>query len=53
MKVECVWEHNGDDTLLYAINPVGACTRGPDLKIALEKMQQEVMNQSHYAVSAD
>ena len=32
MKVECVWEHNGDDTLLYAINPVGVCTRGPDLK---------------------
>lgn len=44
MKVECVWEHNGDDTLLYAINPVGACTRGPDLKIALEKMQQEVIS---------
>lgn len=43
MDVRCVWEHNGDDTLLYAINPVGAYTRGKSRKIALEKMQQEVI----------
>lgn len=23
MKVNCAWEHNGDDTLLYAVNCVG------------------------------
>ena len=28
MKIECVWEHNGDDTLLYATNLPGAHTRG-------------------------
>lgn len=42
MNVRCVWEHNGDDTLLYAINPVGAYTRGESKKVALEKMKQEV-----------
>ena len=28
MKVNCVWEHNGDDTILYSSNFVGAFTRG-------------------------
>ncbi len=41
MKVYCVWEHNGDDTLLYARDLPGAFSRGASLDEALEKMQGE------------
>lgn len=41
MKVECVWEHNGNDTLLYAVNLPGAYARGASKKIAMEKMVAE------------
>ncbi|MDD6175905.1 MAG: hypothetical protein PUC59_09135 [Firmicutes bacterium] len=41
MKIECVWEHNGNDTLLYAVNLPGAYTRGANLEIAVQKMEQE------------
>ena len=34
----CVWEHNGNDTLLYATNFVGAYTRGESFEIAKAKM---------------
>ncbi|ABX43231.1 hypothetical protein [Lachnoclostridium phytofermentans] len=42
MKIRCVWEHNGNDTLLYSDNFIGAYTRGRSKDIALEKMQGEV-----------
>ena len=42
MKIKCVWEHNGNDTLLYSSNLVGAFTRGASKEIALSKMQGEV-----------
>ena len=42
MVVECVWEHNGSDTLLYAVNPAGAYARGENCRIAMEKMRAEV-----------
>ena len=38
MKIRCIWEHNGDDTLLYAADHPGAFARGGDLKSALEKI---------------
>lgn len=41
MKIECVWEHNGNDTLLYAVNLPGAYTRGESRETALRKMEQE------------
>lgn len=41
MKIECVWEHNGNDTLLYAANLPGAYARGESLEIALSKMCKE------------
>lgn len=44
MKIKCIWEHNGNDTLLYAENLVGAFTRGENVDAALEKMQQEVQS---------
>lgn len=41
MKIECVWEHNGNDTLLYAVNLPGAYTRSASLEFAVQKMEQE------------
>ncbi len=42
MEICCVWEHNGDDTLLYAVNFPGAYTRGANLAEALVKMPVEI-----------
>ena len=42
MKISCVWEHNGDDTLLYAVDYPGAFTRGENLAAALAKMEPEI-----------
>lgn len=42
MKIECVWEHNGNDTLLYAVNLPGAYARGGCKELALKKMASEV-----------
>ena len=42
MKIECVWEHNGGDTLLHAANLPGAYARGASLEIAARKMPSEV-----------
>lgn len=42
MKIRCVWEHNGNDTILFADNFIGAFTRGASCKAAFEKMSNEV-----------
>lgn len=42
MIVDCIWEHNGNDTLLYAANLPGAYSRGENLQIAIAKMKQEI-----------
>ena len=42
MKVQCVWEHNGNDSLLYAVNYPGAFTRGSSREEALQKMPVEI-----------
>lgn len=41
-KIECVWEHNRSDTLLYAVDYIGAYTRGESLDIAIAKMPKEI-----------
>lgn len=41
-KIRCIWEHNGNDSLLYAENFIGAFSRGKSKDIALNKMKQEV-----------
>ena len=46
MKIECIWEHNGDDTLLYAKDYVGAYTRGENLDVAFQKMESEISTYS-------
>ena len=42
--MRCIWEHNGDDTLLYSADYIGAFTRGENLEVAIEKMQNEVIS---------
>lgn len=42
MKIRCVWEHNGDDSLLHAVNFTGAFTRGSSLDMAIRKMPSEI-----------
>ena len=44
MTINCVWEHNGNDTLLYAIDFIGAYTRGESLEIAKAKMPGEIVS---------
>lgn len=40
--MRCVWEHNGNDTLLYSVDYVGAYTRGASLEVAMSKMSAEI-----------
>ncbi len=40
--MKCVWEHNGNDTLLYSVDYIGAYTRGSNLETAMSKMSAEV-----------
>ena len=42
MIIDCVWEHNGDDSILYASNYVGAFTRGASKEEAILKMPDEI-----------
>ena len=44
MTIKCVWEHNGNDTLLYASDYIGAYTRGESLEIAKAKMPGEILS---------
>ena len=44
MTINCVWEHNGNDTLLYASDYIGAYTRGESLEIAKAKMPGEILS---------
>ena len=53
MKIRCVWEHNGEDTLLYADNFPGAFTRGASKKMAMEKMGKEVESYLRWASTVE
>lgn len=44
MTINCVWEHNGNDTLLYAVDYIGAYARGENLGIAKAKMPGEILS---------
>ena len=44
MTINCVWEHNCSDTLLYAVDYIGAYTRGESLEIAKAKMPMEIIS---------
>ncbi|MBQ7161041.1 MAG: hypothetical protein IJR90_04980 [Clostridia bacterium] len=42
MKINCVWEHNGNDSILYADSYAGAFTRGASKEEAIRKMPEEI-----------
>lgn len=42
MQIACIWEHNGNDTLLYARDYIGAFSRGATVETALAQMPREV-----------
>ena len=42
MKINCFWEHNGNDTILYALDLIGAYARGESLPAAIAKMTAEI-----------
>lgn len=42
MKIACIWEHNGSDSLLYARDYPGAYSRGNDLDTAKSKIAGEM-----------
>ena len=48
MKIRCVWEHNGDDSIVYSDNYIGAFARGQTKDIALGKMADEVRSYLHW-----
>ncbi|MBD5453956.1 MAG: hypothetical protein HDR30_06560 [Lachnospiraceae bacterium] len=52
MKIRCVYEHNGDDTILYADNFIGAYTRGASLQMAMDKMNREVASYLNWCNAA-
>ena len=49
MKIKCVWEHNGNDSLIYSGNLIGAFTRGVSKKDALKKMESEIISYCAWA----
>ena len=53
MKIECVWEHNGEDTLLYAGSLPGAYIRGESLETALRKMEREAISYLRWTGAPD
>ena len=44
MIIECVWEHNGDDSILFSSNIVGAFTRGASKEEVIHKMPGEALS---------
>ena len=44
ITINCVWEHSGKDTLLYAVDYIDAHTRSERLEIAKAKMPQEIVS---------
>ena len=44
-----VWEHNGDDTLLYSVDFIGAYIRGENLDVAISKAEAELRSYSVWA----
>ena len=52
MKIKCVWEHNGNDSLIYSGNLIGAFTRGVSKKDALKKMESEIISYCAWAVQS-
>ena len=48
MKANCIWEHNGNDSLVYVENYAGAFARGENVHVALQKMKKEIQSYSDW-----
>ena len=46
MAIRCVWEHRGEDTLLWAVDYPGAFARGASLAEAMEKLPCDLVEWS-------
>lgn len=42
MELRCIWEHNGNDSLLYSDDYIGAFMRGNSLEAAIQKTEAEI-----------
>ena len=51
--MRCVWEHHGNDTLLYSVDYVGAYSRGNTLESAMAKMKAEIEAYSLWSYQSD
>lgn len=49
MNITCICEHNGNDSLLYAVELPGAYSRGESPEIALRKMKAEIRSYGKWA----
>ena len=50
--VSCVWEHRGEDTILWAADYPGAFARGANLAQALEKLPRDLRDWSEWTGGA-
>ena len=50
--VRCVWEHRGDDTILWAADHPGAFARGASLQEALEKLPKDLLDWADWTCAA-
>ena len=50
--IRCVWEHRGEDTLLWAEDFPGAFARGADLAEAVEKLPRDLSDWSDWTGAA-
>lgn len=48
MTINCIWEHNGNDTMMYANDFPGAFTRGKNKDVALNKMAEEIVSYTNW-----
>lgn len=49
MKILCIWEHNGGDSIIYARDFIGAYTRGSSKEEALIKIPAEIRSYLSWA----
>lgn len=49
MKIQCVWEHNGSDSLLYAVDLPGAYSRGESREAAVAKLPADAASYLRWA----
>lgn len=49
MEISCIWEHNGNDTLLYCDQFPGAYARGTNLNEGLGKIPEEIRSYCRWA----